>query len=279
METVPRVRRAVRAAVRDVEPERFRSAVYDALDDGPVAPGLLTVRCARAVASDVAVESVAERAAGVQLVYEGLRLTRTLAREEPWASNGTVDGEGSDDATVEGVAADGAALDGAASGATGNDRTGAGGAANGPARTGTITGADGRTDRETADVAVLVADVLVARGFSVLARTAAAGRAVETVRAFGRDRTLARSVADPGPLDGSLEADVFVLAAVAGTSAAGGDAPDALREYVADLGRSYAGERPAAEDLFTADVETSLESLSPSRAGAIGGSVRPPADR
>ncbi|PSP89287.1 hypothetical protein BRC90_05270 [Halobacteriales archaeon QS_4_69_34] len=277
METVLRVRRAVRAAVRDVEPERFRSAVHDALDDGPVAPGLLTVRCARAVASDLAVESVAERAAGVQLVYEGLRLTRTLAREEPWASNGTVDG--SDDATVEGVAADGAALDGAASGATGGDGTGAGGAADGPAHTGTITGADRRIDRETADVAVLVADVLVARGFSVLARTAAAGRAVETVRAFGRDRTLARSVADPGPLDGSLEADVFVLAAVAGTSAAGGDAPDALREYVADLGRSYAGERPAAEDLFTADVETSLESLSPSRAGAVGGSVCPPADR
>ncbi len=78
-------------------------------------------------------------------------------------------------------------------------------------------------DLEENDVAMLAADVLVARGFSLLARTDASGKAVETVRSFGRDQTLARSEADGERPAANLEADCLELAVVAGTTGAGAD--------------------------------------------------------
>lgn len=66
-----------------------------------------------------------------------------------------------------------------------------------------------------ADVEILVADVLVARGTRLLAETEAADRCVEVIRRFGRRET--------GAVDGgALERDVLELAAVAGSTV---DAP------------------------------------------------------
>ena len=184
MDDAARTRAAAERAVGDVEPAALRSALTDRFDDAEMTPGALALLSARALDPDVDLAGVEGHAAGVQLIYEGLRLTRELTQTEPWAT---------------------ADLD-----------------------------ADGDID---ADLDVLAADVSVSRGFYLLARTAAAGKAVETVRAFGRDQTLRRDADADGAaaLDRNLEADVFELAVVAGTAAVGTTAPDDLLSYAADL--------------------------------------------
>ena len=194
MDDAARARRAAREALVDVEPERLRVAIDDRLVAATVTPGVLSLITARALDPGVDLAGVADRAAGVQLIYEGLRLTRRLAHEEPWVAATTRD------ADIE------------------------------------------------ADMDVLVADVLVSRGFSLLAHTNAAGAAVEVVRAFGRDQTLrdreGTTVEDAAALDRNLEVDALELAVVAGTTAVGGDPPAELLTYARELAADYDGEFP-----------------------------------
>ncbi|AUV83227.1 hypothetical protein C2R22_17565 [Salinigranum rubrum] len=90
MDDAARARDAAREALADIEPPRLRDALYDRLDDASMAPAVFSLLCARALGreddADGAVEAdaISERIAGVQLIYEGLRLTRTLAHDEPW---------------------------------------------------------------------------------------------------------------------------------------------------------------------------------------------------
>jgi hypothetical protein len=170
MEEAAAVRRAASESVADVVPEELRRTIDEYVADGSVVPGVLTLLSARAVASDNP-DDIAEQAAGVQLIYDGLRLTRDLAQDDPW--NGG--------------------------------------------------------DRDAADMAILAADVLVARGFYLLARTDAAEDAVGVVRAFGRDQTVRESAAPDraAVLDGNLETDVLELAIRTGVSASGGRPDDA----------------------------------------------------
>lgn len=191
MEDAVRARKAAREALADIEPDRLHEVLDGRLVDTSVTPGVLTLTSARALDSGVDLDAIAERAAGVQLIYEGLRLTRTLAHDEPWVSE--------------------------------------------------------TDDDISADLDILAADVLVSRGFYLLARTEAAERAVETVQAFGRDQTR-RWTAETGQaeLDRNLEADVFELAVVAGTTAVGADAPTRLLDYAANLARDYDGDLPPA---------------------------------
>ena len=190
MDNAVRARRAARDALADIEPERLREVLRDRLADASLTPSVLTLLSARTLDSGVDAAPLAERAAGVQLIYEGLRLTRTLAHDEPWA--------------------------------------------------------DGDTDAaRRADLDILAADVLVSRGFYLLARTETADRAVEVVRAFGRDQTRRREAdADRTALDRNLEADVFALAVAAGTTAVGVDPGDDLLEYAAGLARAFDGDLP-----------------------------------
>jgi hypothetical protein len=194
MDDVARARDAAREALADVEPDRLRETLDDRLVDAAVTPGVLALVTARALDPDVGPDAVVDRAAGVQLVYEGLRLTRRLAHEEPW-----------------------------------------------------VTAPTRRTDID-ADMDVLAADVLVSRGFSLLAHTGAAADAVEVVRAFGRDQTRReRQGTDPAEaarLDRNLEVDALELAVVAGTTAVGGDPPSELLEYARELAADYDGEFP-----------------------------------
>ncbi|WP_281194675.1 hypothetical protein [Halorubrum sp. F4] len=185
MDDVARARDAAREALANVEPERLRETLDDRLADAAVTPGVLSLITARALDPEVDLETVVDRAAGVQLIYEGLRLTRRLAHEEPWATAATHESD----------------ID--------------------------------------ADMDVLAADVLVSRGFSLLAHTGAAGAAVEVVRAFGRDQTRREAAGlDPdeaAALDRNLEVDALELAVVAGTTAVGGDPPTELLEYAREL--------------------------------------------
>ena len=186
MEPAVRARAGARDAVADVTPHRLREVILAVLEEGAMTPGALTVLSARAVddppTTDTPETSVESRAAGVQLIYEGLALTRSLAREEPWSIEEEL-------------------LD--------------------------------------SDLAILAADVMVSRGFFLLARTDAAVKAVDTVRSFGHDQTVQRATDDGETYE--LEADVFELAVVAGTSIAGVEAPAVLREYAVDLAHSLNG--------------------------------------
>ena len=142
-------------------------------------PGVLALLSARVVGGEAEETAVTNRAVGVQLIYEGLRLTRSLVEGEPWArAEGTIDD----------------------------------------------------------DLDILAADVLVARGFQLLAHTEAADKAVETVREFGREQTDIRE--RRGSSARSLEANVFELAVIAGSTATGQEAPLSLRQYVIGLARS-----------------------------------------
>jgi len=195
MEEAARSRRAAREAVSDVDPADLRRTIDGILADGSMAPGALTLLCASAIDEGVGLDSLTERAAGVQLIYEGLRLTRRLAHEEPWARS---------------------------------------------------------EDHTRANVEVVAADVLVSRGFYLLARTEAADKAVETVRRFGRAQTDRQGLAPDdrdgaASLDATLEHDVFELAAIAGTTAVGSD-PSALVGVAAALADAVESPLPPAEE-------------------------------
>ncbi len=232
MDEAAAVRRAALEAVDDVDPDRLFERIEQRVEGGSMAPGALTLCSAAAVEEAVGTDGIGDRAAGVQLIYEGLRLTRSLAHAEPWAGHSRLD-----DWSASTVAA---------------------------ARSG-----DGKEQAAAAaDLDVLVADILVARGFYLLARTEAAEAAVAVVRSFGQDQTVRRETDDP-TLDGNLEADVFELAVVAGTTAAGGSAPVGCREFVTDLATAE-GDLPQAEAVITAEVRERLGGLvgtDPSPAG------------
>ncbi|MDS0282406.1 DUF7114 family protein [Haloarcula onubensis] len=195
MEEVAAVRRAALAGVDDVEPERLRDRITARLDDASLAPGVLTLVAATATRGHT-VDSDDDRAAGVQLIYEGLALTRRLAHDDPWTTG----------------------------------------------------------DRDAADLDILIADILVSRGFYLLAHTEAADAAVDVVREFGKDQTELRTTGD-ADFDGNLEADVCELAVVAGVTAAGHTPTPELKAVGADLA---AGGLPENATLLNGEVADRL---------------------
>jgi hypothetical protein len=199
-------RRSARDALGDVEPEPLRETLDQRLATASMAPGALTLSTARAFDEQIDATSLGELAAGVQLIYEGLSLTRQLAHDEPWAD-------------------------------------------------------DPENDID-ADLSVVAADVLVSRGFSLLARTPAAERAVETVRAFGRDQTVREGADDTAAIDRNLEADVFELAVVAGVAAVDASPSEELLGFAAELARSYEGPLPAAAELLADATRDRLDGFS-----------------
>lgn len=168
MEEAARARRATREAIADIEPARLRDAIDTVVVEASMTPGVLVLLAAESVGASATSTHAEERAAGVQLIYEGLCLTRTFIDEEPWQD------------------------------------------------------ADGYV---AADLEVIIADVLVSRGFSVLSHTPAATKAVETVQLFGREETHRREPDSPSPSALYLEEHVFELAAIAGSTVSG-DEPD-----------------------------------------------------
>ena len=196
MNRVDRCRQAARDAVADVGPPSLTDRLHEEIERATMTPAVLTLASADAIDAGAAERpEVVRIAAGTQLIYDGLRLTRELAHAEPWA-----------DVPLE-------------------------------------------TPRIDADLAILAADVLVARGFSLLAHTDAAAVAVETVRAFGRDQTDRRltdvDATDATEIDAAetaattidarLERDVLDLAVHAGAAAVGGSPKPAIRRVADDL--------------------------------------------
>jgi hypothetical protein len=103
MDTAARARAETREVVADIEPQHLRQVLYDRLADSSMAPGVLVFLSAQASDPDVDLDSLAERSAGVQLIYEGLRLTRSIAHAEPWTDTEI---ESDIDADIDILAAD-----------------------------------------------------------------------------------------------------------------------------------------------------------------------------
>ncbi|MDL0123746.1 DUF7114 family protein, partial [Halobacterium salinarum] len=122
MEEAEQARAAAREAITDVTPDGLQTVIDDHVVSSSMLPGVLTLLSARVVDGAVDEHAIAQRAAGVQLIYDGLRVTRGLVSAEPWTAADAPDDPGDD-------------LD------------------------------------------ILAADVLVARGFRLLARTEAADQA------------------------------------------------------------------------------------------------------
>ena len=199
MDRADSCRRAARDAVADVDPPHLHDVIAATLDGASMTPGVLTLESARAIDPDADLGAITHHAAGVQLIYEGLRLTRTLAHDEPWTDE-SVNGEG--------------------------------------------------------DIAILAADILVARGFYLLARTDAAGKAVRTVQAFGRDQTRrqdATTDAAAQKFDANLERDVLELAVLTGAVAVGSTPTAELLERAAELADNARGGFPPTEGSPTPD--------------------------
>lgn len=172
MEEVAAVRRVAIDVTADVVPLELRKLILETVHATSMVPGVVTVRCPNRMEIR-STDALIERGAGVQLIYDGLRITRQLAQDDPWASQIT-------------------------------------------------------SDRELANLSILAADVLVSRGFYLLARTAAAEAAVDVVRAFGHDQT-EREDADSTakePLNLKLEIDILHLALIAGFSMDGSPPED-----------------------------------------------------
>lgn len=176
MDEAVRARTVAREAVDDITPRPLHELIDTRLEHAPVAPGIVTLVAAQAATQSEPPTDLDQRTAGVQLIYDGLRLIRTLARSNAWAE---------------------------------------------PQET------------PDADLEILGADVLVGRGFYLLARTQAAHKAVDTVQQFGRDetnRTTGHPTSDP-----ALESDIFELAIIAGSTATGHEHPVGTRDFAVDL--------------------------------------------
>ena len=227
-------------AVADVEPGQLRGRIETRLAEESLLPGGLTLRVGTAptgaAKQEVRAEPAGEpapdstpaagpghrsrsrpglgpespverRAAGVQLIAVGLRWTRQLVTEADWPVGTET---------------------------TPGDRPEAGPHSGSSSESGTAA--------ETT-VALLGADVAVARGSSLLARTAAVDRAVAVVRTFGRTQTAATNSDaggrangdDAANSQGQLERELLELAVIAGGTGGGEAVTPRLTDLAGEL--------------------------------------------
>ncbi len=84
MDEVAQAHTAVMEAIRGISPDRLKQAMNAHLLRASMIPGVLALLSASVVSGDAEETTVSHRAAGVQLIYDGLRLTRALVHAEPW---------------------------------------------------------------------------------------------------------------------------------------------------------------------------------------------------
>lgn len=205
MDEADRARIASRDAVEDVESVPLGDEIHRIIDLASMTPGALTILTARELGGDDAEAAAAKRAAGVQLSYEGLRLTRQLVREQTrWDES----------------------------------------------------------DRTDSYVALLVAEVMVSRGFFHLAHTEVAPTAIDIVQRFSRNQLLERELgATDDELEASLEVDVIKLGIEAGATLVSEEVPPFLAEFGEELAAELDTEPLPEPDDALADVPSEIRSL------------------
>jgi hypothetical protein len=84
MDETAHTRAAFREGVADISPEALRSRLEDVLESASMTPGAIAVLTTMTLDESVETELAANRGAGVQMSYEGLRLSRDLIHTDPW---------------------------------------------------------------------------------------------------------------------------------------------------------------------------------------------------
>ena len=87
MDEIAHARAAFRDGIGDIEPDALRFRLERVLESASMTPGALTVISAAALDESADYDIASRRGAGVQMSYEGLRLSRELIHTDPW-SNG-----------------------------------------------------------------------------------------------------------------------------------------------------------------------------------------------
>ncbi|MFB6171114.1 MAG: hypothetical protein ABEJ23_01170 [Haloarculaceae archaeon] len=111
------------------------------------------------------------------------------------------------------------------------------------------------------DLGIIVADVLVSRGFFLLARTEASRSAISMVQAFGRDQSYRVRGEEPDSPDFDLQIDVLKLAILTGQAAAGRPLPSDVRRFTADLVATHDGDLPPVETVASGQLADRLDAL------------------
>ncbi len=85
MDETAHARAAFREGIDDISPKTLRDRLERVLETASMTPGALTVLTATALDASIEGDVAARRGAGIQMSYEGLRLSRELIRTDPWA--------------------------------------------------------------------------------------------------------------------------------------------------------------------------------------------------
>lgn len=93
MDETAHARAAFREGIGDISPDALRSRLEEVLESASMTPGALTVLTATTLDESIETETAANRGAGVQMSYEGLRLSRELIHADPWSNGDPSDGD------------------------------------------------------------------------------------------------------------------------------------------------------------------------------------------
>ncbi|MFO7926516.1 hypothetical protein [Natronomonas sp.] len=93
MDETAHARAAFREGIGDIVPDPLRRRLEGVLESASMTPGALTVLAATTLDDAADLDIAARRGAGVQMSYEGLRLSRDLIHTDPWANGDRTEGD------------------------------------------------------------------------------------------------------------------------------------------------------------------------------------------
>jgi len=93
MDETAHARAAFSEGIGDIVPEALRERLEGVLESASMTPGALTVVTATALDESVDLDTASRRGAGVQMSYEGLRLSRDLIHTDPWSNDDREEGD------------------------------------------------------------------------------------------------------------------------------------------------------------------------------------------
>lgn len=93
MDETAQARAAFREGIGDIAPDALRSRLEDVLESASMTPGALTLLTATTLDESTDLNTASRRGAGVQMSYEGLRVSRDLIHTDPWSNGDRDDGD------------------------------------------------------------------------------------------------------------------------------------------------------------------------------------------
>lgn len=93
MDETAHARAAFRDGIGDITPDALRARLDSILEAASMTPGALTILTATALDESLEGDVSARRGAGIQMSYEGLRLSRELIHTDPWTDGDRSDGD------------------------------------------------------------------------------------------------------------------------------------------------------------------------------------------